>query len=177
MDWEGIVSRALSESVGGIQCDDLCSPSCLLLLRDSRAAFMPRTSPRHRCRDDGSAARRLRAAVQDGPACRERRQGSPADIVYDICKDTGIDSHAGPGQSLEVSLTDAPFCRDYRWDLPPRVAPPRRSADKPMTGGRVGLGRRLFYDARLSGTGTQSCATGHVQSLAFTDGRAHGLGR
>jgi cytochrome c peroxidase len=65
---------------------------------------------------------------------------------------------------------------DYRWDLPPRVAPPRRPADKPMTGGRVGLGRRLFYDARLSGNGTKSCATCHVQSLAFTDGRARGLG-
>jgi cytochrome c peroxidase len=36
--------------------------------------------------------------------------------------------------------------------------------------------RRLFYDACLSGNGTQSCATRHVQSLAFTDGRAHGLG-
>ena len=45
-----------------------------------------------------------------------------------------------------------------------------------MTTARVELGRRLFYDARLSGNGTQSCATCHVQSLAFTDGRAHGLG-
>ena len=45
-----------------------------------------------------------------------------------------------------------------------------------MTPARVELGRRLFYDARLSGNGTQSCATCHVQSLAFTDGRARGLG-
>jgi cytochrome c peroxidase len=45
-----------------------------------------------------------------------------------------------------------------------------------MTTVRVELGRRLFYDARLSGNGTQSCATCHIQELAFTDGRARGLG-
>jgi cytochrome c peroxidase len=71
-----------------------------------------------------------------------------------------------PGQSGSV----------YNWDLPPRVAPPRVPVDKPMTPVRVELGRRLFYDARLSGNGTQSCATCHAQSLAFTDGRPRGLG-
>jgi cytochrome c peroxidase len=45
-----------------------------------------------------------------------------------------------------------------------------------MTPARIELGRRLFYDARLSGNGTQSCATCHVQLLAFTDARAFGLG-
>ncbi len=34
----------------------------------------------------------------------------------------------------------------------------------------------MFYDARLSGNGTQSCATCHRQDLAFTDGKAHGIG-
>jgi cytochrome c peroxidase len=41
---------------------------------------------------------------------------------------------------------------------------------------RVDLGRHLFYDVRLSGNGTQSCATCHRQDLAFTDGRPHGIG-
>ena len=41
---------------------------------------------------------------------------------------------------------------------------------------RVELGRHLFYDARLSGNGSQSCATCHRQDLAFTDGRSHGIG-
>jgi cytochrome c peroxidase len=36
---------------------------------------------------------------------------------------------------------------------------------------RVELGRRLFYDTRLSADGSTSCATCHVQSAAFTDGR------
>jgi cytochrome c peroxidase len=45
-----------------------------------------------------------------------------------------------------------------------------------MTVARVELGRRLFYDTRLSGNGTFSCATCHQQSRAFTDGRAQALG-
>src|SRR5689334_4964062 len=41
---------------------------------------------------------------------------------------------------------------------------------------RVELGRRLFYDTRMSGNGTQSCASCHRQELAFTDGRAVAIG-
>jgi cytochrome c peroxidase len=40
----------------------------------------------------------------------------------------------------------------------------------------VRLGRRLFYDTRLSGNGTYSCASCHKQQLAFTDGRPRALG-
>jgi cytochrome c peroxidase len=46
----------------------------------------------------------------------------------------------------------------------------------PLTGESVALGRRLFYDPRLSGNNALSCATCHVQRLAFTDGRATGVG-
>jgi cytochrome c peroxidase len=35
----------------------------------------------------------------------------------------------------------------------------------------VELGRHLFYDKRLSGNGTQACASCHEQARAFTDGR------
>jgi cytochrome c peroxidase len=41
---------------------------------------------------------------------------------------------------------------------------------------KVRLGRRLFYDTRLSGNGTYSCASCHKQALAFTDGRPHAVG-
>ena len=40
----------------------------------------------------------------------------------------------------------------------------------------VELGRHLFYDTRMSANGTQSCATCHIQSLAFTDGKPRGTG-
>jgi cytochrome c peroxidase len=45
-----------------------------------------------------------------------------------------------------------------------------------MTAAKVELGRRLFYDTRLSGNETQSCATCHLQAKAFTDGRARRRG-
>ena len=45
-----------------------------------------------------------------------------------------------------------------------------------MTRAKVELGRHLFYDERLSGNQTQSCASCHLQDKAFTDGRATALG-
>ena len=49
-------------------------------------------------------------------------------------------------------------------------------ADNPLTKESVELGRRLFYDPRLSSSGTVSCSTCHMQRLAFTDGRASAVG-
>jgi cytochrome c peroxidase len=40
-----------------------------------------------------------------------------------------------------------------------------------MTDAKVALGRRLFYETRLSANGTMSCGTCHEQALAFTDGQ------
>ena len=45
-----------------------------------------------------------------------------------------------------------------------------------MTVTKIELGRRLFYDTRLSGSSTFSCGTCHQQSRAFTDGRARAIG-
>ena len=59
----------------------------------------------------------------------------------------------------------------YKWALPAGFPPPPVPADNPMSEAKVSLGRHLFYDTRLSGNGTQSCATCHEQSRAFTDGR------
>ncbi len=44
--------------------------------------------------------------------------------------------------------------------------------DNPLTEEAFALGRHLFYDPILSGNNQVSCATCHVQALAFTDGRA-----
>ncbi len=41
---------------------------------------------------------------------------------------------------------------------------------------KVELGRRLFFDTRLSATGQYSCASCHRPELAFTDGRARAQG-
>lgn len=57
----------------------------------------------------------------------------------------------------------------YEWKLPPGFPLPIVPADNPMTVEKVTLGRRLFYDVRLSGNQTQSCATCHVQAHGFAE--------
>ncbi|MEN9282004.1 MAG: hypothetical protein RL594_939 [Bacteroidota bacterium] len=42
-------------------------------------------------------------------------------------------------------------------------------ADNPLTPAKVELGRRLFYETRLSSQGTVSCASCHRQHKAFSD--------
>jgi cytochrome c peroxidase len=64
----------------------------------------------------------------------------------------------------------------YAWTLPPGFVAPPVPAGNPMSEAKVELGRRLFYDRRLSGSGTQSCGSCHFQALAFTDGRAAAVG-
>lgn len=60
--------------------------------------------------------------------------------------------------------------------LPAHFPKPFVPADNPLTPAKVELGRRLFYDTRLSGNGTQSCGTCHLQSRAFTDGLSNSTG-
>jgi cytochrome c peroxidase len=64
----------------------------------------------------------------------------------------------------------------FTWQLPRGLPIPNVPADNPMTTAKIALGRRLFYDRRLSGNGTFACATCHQQARAFTDGRAHAIG-
>lgn len=45
-----------------------------------------------------------------------------------------------------------------------------------MSAVKVELGRRLFYDRKLSANGTQACASCHRQELAFSDGRPQAVG-
>jgi len=65
---------------------------------------------------------------------------------------------------------------NFDWELPPGFPIPLVPDDNPMTTPKVSLGRYLFYDVRLSHNQTQSCSSCHQQALAFTDGRAHGVG-
>ncbi|HZR82260.1 MAG TPA: MbnH family di-heme enzyme [Candidatus Binatia bacterium] len=65
---------------------------------------------------------------------------------------------------------------DYTWRLPAGFPKPAVPADNPMSEVKVELGRRLFYDTRLSLNQTQACASCHRQELAFSDARAVALG-
>ncbi|MFO0589678.1 MAG: di-heme enzyme [Polyangiaceae bacterium] len=64
----------------------------------------------------------------------------------------------------------------YDWGLPEGFPKPRVPEDNPMSEAKVELGRRLFYDKRMSGDETYSCASCHKQELAFTDGLANAVG-
>lgn len=62
------------------------------------------------------------------------------------------------------------------WNLPSGFPEPAVPADNPMSAEKVELGRRLFYDKRLSRNEQQACATCHEQKRAFTDGKQHAEG-
>lgn len=78
--------------------------------------------------------------------------------------------------AMAMASSPAIALTPYEWDLPPRFPEPKVPAENPMTVEGVALGRFLFYDARLSGNQTQSCASCHQQSRAFTDGLERGVG-
>jgi cytochrome c peroxidase len=59
----------------------------------------------------------------------------------------------------------------FRWELPDGFPRPLVPADNPMSDAKVELGRRLFYDTRLSGNGAFSCSSCHRQANAFADAR------
>ncbi len=61
---------------------------------------------------------------------------------------------------------------EWEWQLPDHFPTPNVPEDNPMSQVKVELGRYLFYDTRLSVNNEMSCATCHLQSLAFTDGKA-----
>ena len=64
----------------------------------------------------------------------------------------------------------------YQWQIEPNFPRPDVPIDNPMSDIKVELGRRLFYDTRLSANNTMSCASCHIQALAFTDGKARAVG-
>ncbi|MBL8345324.1 MAG: c-type cytochrome [Rubrivivax sp.] len=50
------------------------------------------------------------------------------------------------------------------------------AADNPTTPAKVELGKALFFDPRLSGNGTVSCASCHNPALGWSDGLKTGVG-
>lgn len=60
--------------------------------------------------------------------------------------------------------------------VPEGFPDPRFPGDNLYSEQKATLGRHLFYDKRLSLNETQSCASCHVQTRAFTDGRQKSVG-
>ncbi|TAN45874.1 MAG: cytochrome-c peroxidase [Nitrospirae bacterium] len=51
------------------------------------------------------------------------------------------------------------------------IKPSPAPIDNPQTDEKIELGKKLFFDRRLSGDGTMSCATCHIPEQAFADGQ------
>ncbi len=67
-----------------------------------------------------------------------------------------------------------PFSGDpalFTWNLPAGVAPPQVPLANAMSAAKVELGRRLFYDTRLSGNGAFACSSCHRQEFGFADAK------
>ncbi len=79
--------------------------------------------------------------------------------------------------AVMAALIAAPaMAQPFDWQLPRGFPAPPVPPGNPMNTAKVELGRRLFYDTRLSVNGGQSCASCHRQELAFTDGVARAKG-
>jgi cytochrome c peroxidase len=64
----------------------------------------------------------------------------------------------------------------YDWQLPRGFPEPAVPADNPMSAAKVALGRRLFFEPRLSVTGKFSCASCHAPERAFSEPRKVAVG-
>lgn len=87
---------------------------------------------------------------------------------------------AGPiaaqsGRSTSAAGAPAP-AQFFAGRLPRWFPVPAIPTDNAITEEKVELGRHLFYEPMLSGNSTYSCASCHLQSLAFTDGLAQAIG-
>lgn len=78
-----------------------------------------------------------------------------------------------PTGATDAAVADVPADAAQGWPftLPPGFPTPRLPAGTHLTAELAELGRYLFYDKRLSGNGTQACASCHVQATAFSDGK------
>ncbi len=67
-------------------------------------------------------------------------------------------------------------CGDVDPDAGSTFPDPVVPADNPLSDEAIELGRHLFYDARLSGNQSVSCASCHQPALAFADDQALSIG-
>lgn len=80
---------------------------------------------------------------------------------------------------LALACGAAPQEKKQPRDLPAFLGPlpkPVEPAGNPSTPAKVELGRMLYYEPRISGNGTISCATCHNPALGWADGLAKGIG-
>lgn len=76
--------------------------------------------------------------------------------------------------TLTLSCTTA--SQDADVEVPSHFPPPPQYPDNPLTEEKVELGKKLFFDSRLSGDYNVSCASCHLPQYAFSDTVAKSFG-
>jgi cytochrome c peroxidase len=77
-------------------------------------------------------------------------------------------SDARASQSLHGRAARAADLMALHGEPPLGLPPVPVPADNPITAEKISLGRKLFFDRRLSGNGTISCAMCHIAEQGFT---------
>ena len=88
----------------------------------------------------------------------------------------GLKSVMGGIVLLMVSVTGGAVAADLPWPFKPLPAVADSPKDNPATKEKLVLGKQLFFDARLSITGTHSCNSCHNLAAGGEDGRAQPVG-
>ncbi|MGE3646914.1 MAG: MbnH family di-heme enzyme [Reyranellaceae bacterium] len=78
--------------------------------------------------------------------------------------------------ALLIAIASPAAAQTYVWSLPAWLPPPPVPSDNPMSTAKVELGRRLFFDQKLSGPSYISCSSCHMPEHAFSDARHPSVG-
>ncbi|MBX3503472.1 MAG: di-heme enzyme [Alphaproteobacteria bacterium] len=78
--------------------------------------------------------------------------------------------------ALMISVASPALAQAYVWALPAWLPPPPVPAANAMSVAKVELGRRLFFDQKLSGPSYISCSSCHMPEHAFSDPRHPSIG-
>ncbi len=87
-------------------------------------------------------------------------------VVASLLAAAALGQPKGPSKAAPASA----------WPSAPGYAEMTYPADNPMTKEKVELGRQLFFDKRLSGDGSRSCYSCHLNENGLTDGKPTAIG-
>jgi cytochrome c peroxidase len=73
--------------------------------------------------------------------------------------------------TLSLALWPCARAQQVTLAVPEGVFPPEIPSDNPLTAAKVDLGRKLYFDSRLSKDDTIACATCHDPRAGFADGK------
>jgi cytochrome c peroxidase len=138
------------------------------LLRPLRFEEDGRTSSTHSRADDPLAAF-LAGGVARGIGWRGLQSGAASGPGMNMAGPVASEPMPPREPSAEPWPLRAPLPPPIPLTIPAGFPQPELPMDNPLTLPGVALGRTLFSDPRLSGTGSQSCASCHQAAHAYAD--------